>query len=187
YENFKNLAGINNLSEDDHVIIFYSQKANSLSFETLKEIQQSKAAIEYKLVDVGSQNALDFQLGSYLGYLIKQHENSDCKFFIVAKDKGYSFISSFWKKEKSIEIKLLNDLTGKAHTAVAKKPKSDTDIKKLLKQSNVGLNDNEINEISAIVSKYKTTQTINGYLNKLLKDSAKTGAILKIIKPHIKK
>lgn len=187
YENTKNLLGINNLQEDDFVIIFYSQKANSLSFDTLKEIQLSKATIQYKCVDVGSQNALDFQLGTYLGYLIKQYENTDCKFFIVAKDKGYSFISSFWKKEKSIEIKLLTDLTGKTNNTVAKKPKSETDIKKLLKQSNLGLNDTEIIEICSLITKYKSTVTINSNLNKLLKDSTKAGETFKIIKPFIKK
>lgn len=62
----------------------------------------------------------------------------------------------------------------------------ETDIKKLLKEKNIKLSDAELKEIIAMVKKYKTTQTINGYLNKLLKDSAKTGIILKIIKPYIK-
>ena len=73
YENTKNLSGINNLSADDCVVIFYSNKANSLSFDVHKEILSSNAKIEYKFVDVGSQNALDFQLSSYLGYIIKQN------------------------------------------------------------------------------------------------------------------
>lgn len=49
------------------------------------------------------------------------------------------------------------------------------------------MRNSEIKEICAMAAKYKTPQTINGNLNKLLKDSAKTGEILKLIKPFIKK
>lgn len=51
----------------------------------------------------------------------------------------------------------------------------------------LGLSNSEIKEICAMAAKYKMPQTINGNLNKLLKDSAKTGEILKLIKPFIKK
>lgn len=186
YENTQNLFGIGSLMSEDRVIIFYSKKANSLSFDIHKEILSSKAKIEYKYVDVGGQNALDFQLSSYLGYIINQRENSDDKIFIVSKDKGFSFVSAFWKKEKSIDIQIVCDLTNKLQNGVSVNVKSDCDIESALQQSNIELNDNEIKEIIAMVKKYKTTQTINGYLNKLLKDSTKAGAILKTIRPFIK-
>ena len=196
YENTKNLLGINSLSADDCVVIFYSQKANSLSFDIHKEIISSQAKIEYKYVDVGSHNALDFQLSSYLGYIIKQNEGTDCKIYIVSKDKGFAFVSSFWEKEKSLDIQILSDLTGKMQNAVSTEktqksvsetPKPKCDIESLLKKSDVQLSESEINEIVAMVKKYKTTQTINGNLNKLFKNSAKAGTILKLIKPFIKK
>ena len=187
YENTKNLQGINNLTAEDCVIIFYSSKANSLSFDVHKEILSSKAKVEYKFVDVGSQNALDFQLCSYLGYLIKQNENTECKIFIISKDKGFAFVSSFWKNEKSIDIQILCDLTGKESNIVDDESKPNSDIESLLIQSNVQLSESEIREIVAMVKKYKTTQTINGNLNKLFKDSTKAGTILKLIKPFIKK
>lgn len=199
YENTQNLLGINALSENDYVIIFYSQKASSLSFEIHKEILSSKAVVEYKCVDVGSQNALDFQLVSYLGYLIKQNENSECKLYIVSKDKGFSFVATFWEKEKSIDIQIISDLTGKTQSIsventksktvkqVAKNTKTNASVESVLKQANLGLNSNEIIEICAMVAKYKTMQAINSNLNKLLKDSAKTGEILKLIKPYINK
>ena len=46
YENVKNLLGIKDLSSDDSVIIFYSKKANTLTFDIHKEILESKAKIE---------------------------------------------------------------------------------------------------------------------------------------------
>ena len=187
YENTKNLSGISNLSADDCVVIFYSNKANSLSFDAHKEIMSATAKIEYKFVDVGSQNALDFQLSSYLGYIIKQNETIECKICIVSKDKGFSLVSSFWKREKSIDIKILCDLTGKEQNLPSENSKPNCDIESVLKQSGIQLSENEIVQIIAMVKKYKTTQTINGNLNKLFKDSTKAGTILKLVKPFIKK
>ena len=72
YENTHSLNGINELTKEDSVIIFYSDNANSLSFDIHQEILKCEAYIEYKLVKVGTPNALDFQLSTYLGYLIKE-------------------------------------------------------------------------------------------------------------------
>lgn len=188
YENTKNLIGVNNLSAEDKVIIFYSKKANTLSFDSHKDIMNSKAHIEYKFVDVGAQNALDFQLGSYLGYLIRQNENTEVSYNIVSKDKGFAYVASFWENERNVTIRLCADLTGKVqNTEKADKPAVNDPIQGLLKQSNLQLSDKDIKAIAEMVFKYKTTTTINSNLNKLLKDSAKAGEVLKIIKPFIKK
>lgn len=188
YENAKNLLGINKLTAKDSIIIFYSKNANTLTFDAHQEILSSKAKIEYKCVEVGGRNALDFQLSSYLGYLIKQNENSECKIYIiVSKDRDFSFVKSFWKKEKSIDIQIVSNLAGKTQDEDFADENFNQEIETLLKKSEYKLDDNEVKEIIAMVKKYKTTQTINGNLNKLLKDSAKAGAILKIIKPFIKK
>ena len=56
-----------------------------------------------------------------------------------------------------------------------------------MKNSDVKLSDEEIAQLAQIVVKYKTKATVNNHINKLLKDSAKSGTILKIIKPFIKK
>ncbi len=181
YENTQNLSGIAKLNSEDRVIIFHSQKSNTLTFDIHKEILNSKANIEYKFVEAGGQNALDFQLSTYLGYLINTKET--CKYFIVSKDKGYTFVTSFWQKEKSIQIQIISDLIGK----IEKQTSENSEIENLLKQSNIELTKEEIQQVIAMVAKYKTTQTINGYLNKMFKDSTKAGNVLKIIKPYIKK
>lgn len=82
YENTHSLNGINELTKEDSVIIFYSDNANSLSFDIHQEILKCEAYIEYKLVKVGTPNALDFQLSTYLGYLIKEKEISAEPIFI---------------------------------------------------------------------------------------------------------
>ena len=175
------------MSSDDYVIIFYSQKVNTISFDVHKELLSSTAKIEYKFVDVGGQNALDFQLSSYLGYLINKIESAECKICIVSKDKGFAFVTAFWKKEKNIDIQVLKNLTGKDENPIQELQKQNDDIESALAKSNISLTTNEIREIIAMVKEYKTTQTINSNLNKSLKDSTKSGAILKIVKPFIKK
>ena len=211
YENSRSLTGIDNLSADDCVVIFYSENADKLSFTAHKEIIASKATVEYKRVAVGKTNALDFQLDTYLGYLINKYEGTDCKFYIVAKDKGYPFVAKFWKNEKAIDIKIVSDLTGgltakaadanseSAKPAAKKQQKASTtppastiklkdEIINSLKASDLGLTDNKIKEVAEIVTKNtKEKDAMNSDLNRLLKDSTKTGEILKLINPLIKK
>lgn len=198
YENVHSLCGITNLSESDEVFIFYSSKANTLSFKTHQELMGAKARIHYKEVEVGTQNALDFQLASFLGYLIKENEKEQVQFFIVSKDKGFSHISDFWLKEKSIELKIINNISGKCEETEEKvilavvdekqenKKSKQSSLEKELKQSKE-LSESEIKQVLELVKKYKTVQTINSNLNKMFKDSKKSGAVLKIVKPYIKK
>ena len=276
YENTHSLTGIATLSKDDKVVIFYSQNANSLTFDTHKRIMESPATVEYKYVGTGSQNALDFQLSTYLGYLVSTHKDSDEKIVIVSRDKGFNNVVSFWKHELSLEIQIapnlcvetpqtatdnaeqqaaatvaqpqeeqiatlqqptatkpeqqqteqtaevaieatqpvaeqndhtqtVADATTEQQTATPqqKHQRKNTqqkratqqnnvtikaeDVVDCLKNSDVELTDEEIAQLAQIVVKYKTKATVNNHINKLLKDSAKSGTILKIIKPFIKK
>lgn len=276
YENTHSLSGIATLSKDDKVVIFYSQNANSLTFDTHKRIMESPATVEYKYVGTGSQNALDFQLSTYLGYLVSTHKDSDEKIVIVSRDKGFNNVVSFWKHELSLEIQIapnlcvetpqtatdnaeqqaaatvaqpqeeqiatlqqptatepeqqqteqtaevaieatqpvaeqndhtqtVADATTEQQTATAqqKHQRKNTqqkratqqnnvtikaeDVVDCLKNSDVELTDEEIAQLAQIVVKYKTKATVNNHINKLLKDSSKSGTILKIIKPFIKK
>lgn len=90
------LSGVSKLSEEDKVILFYSTKANKISMPIHVEMSKSLASFEYKEVLVGGKNALDYQLSTYLGYLIGQKE--DTNYYIVSKDKGYEYLSDFWKQ-----------------------------------------------------------------------------------------
>lgn len=72
FENVKSkgLQGIDNLTETDTVIIFYSENSDTINFEMHQKVLTSKADIEYFKVNVGGKNALDFQLSTLLGYLV---------------------------------------------------------------------------------------------------------------------
>ena len=60
-------------------------------------------------------------------------------------------------------------------------------VESALADSGIQLGVGEIREIAQIVNKYKATNTVNNHINKLLKDSAKAGEVLKIVKPFMKK
>lgn len=96
YENvhMTGLEGIEELSKTDTVYIFYSMNADSLSFEVMKLLSTAKAHIEYIKVNTQGRNALDFQLSSYIGYLLGRHEGARC--YIVSNDKGYANVQIFW-------------------------------------------------------------------------------------------
>lgn len=96
FENVKSkgLEGIENLTEDDKVIIFYSENSDTITFEMHKKVLACKADIEYFKVHVGGKNALDFQLSTLLGFLVAKKEFSHI--FIISNDKGFDFLHDFW-------------------------------------------------------------------------------------------
>lgn len=98
YENVHKggLYGIENLHKKDTVVIFYSQNADSLTFEVMQLLEKSKASVSYIKVDTLGQNALDFQLSSYTGYVLGGHPG--CRCYIVSNDRGYANVQRFWAK-----------------------------------------------------------------------------------------
>lgn len=326
YENTHYLGGISGLSENDTVVVFYTQNSSSLSFDAHKEILQAQAKILYKYVDNGGKNALDFQLSTYLGCLVGEKQADRQQLYIVSKDKGFYYVSRFWEREKGIRVTVVPSLTeqpkakqqqsareetqtatigqivaatvveqgetaetvgnaaeettavecevanvetevvastignatdstaateesaatndetaeiaddiaeenatrenNEAQTTVnatANSTENHTDVENnvsrqpaqktkqrqrrndkrknnvkteeetqptvesALADSGIQLGVGEIREIAQIVSKYKATITVNNHINKLLKDSAKAGDVLKIVKPFMKK
>lgn len=97
YENTgeNGLRGIPELHEDDCIVIFYSENADKISFDMHQKLIESKAVIEYRKISTGKRNALDFQLSTYLGYLIARCDKDS--FYIVSKDNGYRVVVDFWK------------------------------------------------------------------------------------------
>ena len=99
YENVKTggLNGISRLTAEDRVIIFYSENANRLTFDLHRRLMECPAQIEYREVTVGGHNALDFQLVTYLGYLIAQ--NPTGQYLIISYDRGFEYVVNFWRKD----------------------------------------------------------------------------------------
>lgn len=109
YENVHKTGfnGLLNLDSGDNVIIFYSGNADKITFSLHKEIVGSKADITYFEIKAGGKNALDFQLSTYLGYLIGNRKKT--KFYIVSNDKGFEYVRDFWKKQ-GVKIEIISNI-----------------------------------------------------------------------------
>ncbi len=98
YENVKadGMCGVDELGKKDYVCIFYSENASTLTFGLHESLNRSKAKIVLQKVEVGVKNALDFQLSTYLGYLISENEGKNETYYIVSEDKGLAILTGYW-------------------------------------------------------------------------------------------
>lgn len=188
YENTKKISGCGALSEQDTIVFFYSQNANSLSFDLHKELCQTPAKKEYFLIRCGGKNALDFQLSSYVGYLIAKFPDENI--FIVSQDKGFEYLLTFWENQHLALVKNIGDEEEQREQPIADVSTHDAhdSMLDILKKNAkaLGLSADQCNEIVRIFNTYKTRQAINNNLMKLFRDSDKVGRINKLIKPFLK-
>lgn len=170
YENVNagGLHGIELLGQGDHVLLFYTERAATLPIALHKKISASKADVDYFEVLFGSKNSLDFQLSSYLGYLIGQTPKEE--YYIVSRDNGFKAVRDFWAK-RGIKVDLAMNLT-KQSTAII-----EAKIREMLPQY-----PEDVPMIRDLLERYKTKQ---GFNNALIKEfgSEKTGIIYKTMKP----
>lgn len=98
YENLHTSAfnGLEELTENDRVVVFYTHNSDNLTFSLMQRLVKSPAKIDYLRVVTGVRNSLDFQLCSYLGYLIGTYH--DTRLCIVSRDKGFSTMLAFWSE-----------------------------------------------------------------------------------------
>lgn len=182
FENVKKdgLDGIHKLGEEDKVCILYSKNADSITFEQHKKIMESRAEIELCKVDVGSKNALDFQLATQLGFLIANKAADS--YYIVSKDKGFEILSGYWKS-RGVSVTLIADIMGRSHDQETQELKGRLQeaLTEILKEND----DVTVDEVLKTIQQYKTKQ---GIMNALMKkypsaDNKKSSKIYKTIKP----
>lgn len=174
YENVSaaGLDGLETRCADDTIYIFYTENADRLTFEAHRRLIECTAQIRYIKVDSGSKNALDFQLSTYLGYLI--HEMPSKQYYIISKDSGFDSVLSFWKKQTVSVVRLPNlDVvnTCQAHQELQQR------LLELLESDDVQI-------VFGMIEKYKTKQGLNNALMKQF-DNKKTSEIYRVIKPFI--
>lgn len=205
YENV-NVAGfdgVSNLTESDYVIVFYSENADTLTFGLHRRINESKANFQFQKVVVKEKNALDFQLCTYLGFLISDtmtyDEGEKNFYYIVSNDKGYSVLPEYMKKFGA-NVKIVSNLSKNAvtpvtHTPAPKNtsptpnaPTKPTSTTKPLNEMEMTLikilKMNDVSEIVKSINECKTNVEVNNYLCKKFHD--KGGEIYRTIKPYLK-
>ncbi len=178
------------LNDGDSVAIFFSQQCRNANLEALDYITNADVKLTFHKVATGTKNALDFQLSSYLGFLIAKH-GSDDKYHIITHDKGFGCLTNFWKK-RNVSVKRieLNALQPDSKNHAKQKPKkskvspedlaTDEEIKKYLTE------EDEPEAMLAIFNQYKSKVAISKGIAKKVKDSKRAGAIYQKLKPLLK-
>lgn len=170
YENVNaaGLQGIDQLIHEDQVLLFYTEKAATLPISLHKKINASKAKTDYFEVGSGAKNSLDFQLASYIGFLIAKDPNEE--YYIVSRDTGFRAVKDFWAK-RDIKVDLAMNLL-KHSTAII-----ESKLNEMIPQYA-----EDIPLVRELMERYKTKQGLN---NALIKEygSEKTGILYKAIKP----
>lgn len=180
YENVKTqgLNGVNKLPEEDIVCIFYSENADSLTFGLHRRLNESKANIIFQRVEVGHKNALDFQLSSYLGYIIHENINNPYDYYIVTQDKGYESLINYWKKRR-VNVSLVINVAKQSEQSMQNE--LEKQVAELLKDKS------DAPVVAKMIQNYKTKQGLNNALMKKFpsKDNKKSSEIYSAIKPLI--
>ncbi len=106
--------------EDDEIVVFYTKKSPHMSYmSVIRLIENNKINIRFEECYEGT-NALDFQLVSYMGYLMggggacsenecdaASAETSADEYIIMSNDTGYDPAVRFWK-DKGYAVRRFN-------------------------------------------------------------------------------
>lgn len=187
------------VKEGDCVFLLYSDTCRNVSLDVMNELLARKVRLECLKVSVGSKNALDFQLSSYLGYIIGKNTSKGASYYIVSKDAGFDRLCEFWTLRGSAVKRILSMSGNKAVTqtqpemqpqkakekgkeekTVAEGKTTQKEIEKYLAPDDMPA------EILVIFNQYKTKQAIMNGISQKFKDSKKAGAIYQKLKPLLK-
>lgn len=199
YENvhMDGFVGMKPLQSGDCVVIMYSENSKNITIDVMRELLTNGASIQCFKASVGSKNALDFQLSSYLGYMIGRQPSQDAKYFIVSKDTGYDKLCEFWSQQ-GVDVKRVGNLSGTAEPPVPtpqpEKPRQQRRQTRVPDAKKATIEEIEKclapedspAEILEIVNQYKTKQSIMRGISQKIKDSKKAGAVYQKLKPLLK-
>ena len=99
------------MTENDKIYVFYTMNSGHVTYEDLNGVISSGKNVELIQCHTG-KNGLDFQLVSYLGYLIRDNENAD--YCIISDDSGYDAVIKFWEgRDVDVTRKTAFQVSGK--------------------------------------------------------------------------
>lgn len=106
YENVHaaGLAGVENCTMEDEIILLYGNNTSSIPMELHIQIASSNAKVQYHKIERTGKNYLDFQLSTIAGYLVGTTRQSE--FVIVSKDSGFDAVLDFWNFQKMADRQL---------------------------------------------------------------------------------
>lgn len=194
YENV-NSAGIKNIpgiEYGDTVIVFYSQNCKNVTLDVFNNIEKLNLKFSSKKVNAGTKNALDFQLSSFLGYLISE-EKEKSKYHIVTNDNGYEAVAKFWSAENyDVDCIKINTqekavAPAKATAKKAKKEKLPVTMASFDEVKQCIGKKNDPKAVTEIFNRCQTKREIQSELARYFGDSNKANKIHQKLKPLYKK
>ena len=115
----------------DVIILFFTENSPGISYNDLDTIRQYPSAFELIECTPG-KNGLDFQLVSYLGYLIRSAPKTE--YIIITNDTGYDAVVRFWSsREIAVTRKTKSELKNPVNAEDARK-EAKTMLKELLSE-----------------------------------------------------
>ncbi len=171
-------------SSKDLMILFFTENSPGISYMDLDFIRRYPSSFDMILCNPG-KNGLDFQLVSYLGYLIRSAPKTE--YIIVSNDTGYDAVVKFWSsRETAVKRQTRSELTLPEKKEEAK---DRVEAKEMLKNllSEEYSDDAHLEGIFRIICDYdvKQLQKLHQTLQKEYGQEA-GGAIYKLIKPQIR-
>lgn len=161
YENVhsEGIVDCSELEQGDIVYVFYTEQAKNITLDILEQFTRRGIRLELDKAGTGAKNALDFQLSSYLGYVIARHETEPLRYVIVSKDTGFDRLVQFWG-EKGIQI------LRQPGISVKEEPKKEKAVKESKSKGRKGKTAKESSE-------EKTKQTAKDNVKENSKETAK--------------
>ncbi len=171
-------------SSKDLLILFYTENSPGISYTDLDFIRLYPSSFDMILCNPG-KNGLDFQLVSYLGYLIRSAPKTE--YIIVSNDTGYDAVVKFWNgREMTVKRQTRSELTlPEKKEEVEDRVEAKEMLKNLLSEEYS--DDAHLEGIFRIICDYDAKQ-LQKLHQTLLKEYGQEagGAIYKLIKPQIR-
>jgi hypothetical protein len=114
------------LTKNDRLILFYTANSPHISYADMGFIIQYPDSFEMMECYTGN-NGLDFQLVSYLGFLLKTAAKTE--YVIVSNDTGYDSVIRFWNDRERSVSRLTSAQLMKKKQPVAPPPVSELKVK----------------------------------------------------------
>lgn len=95
--------GICELTSEDTVVLFHYLKAPPVGDGIMNIIKSSRANLEIVEMNTHTKNAMDFQICTYLGFLVNEY-GTRANYYIVSEDSGYDASIEFIKSQINKDV-----------------------------------------------------------------------------------
>lgn len=99
---------------EDEIVVFYTKNSPHMSYSSVIRLLESDRKVKFEECHEGN-NGLDFQLISYMGFMMKEDEADGDEYIIMSNDTGFDAAVNFWK-DRNFPVKRINVNYCKQHS-----------------------------------------------------------------------